>query len=156
MEAPPPALDCAYAIEYAAVDETVAFEQRQTLNVGGEWLGAVPQLAICQNLDESQFMVFHCDRDWSVLGVAAGYKSVAEAKTKTEKSYHGISAKWRPTGHTREEAARHIADQFKGQECSFCGRTPNQYESCVGDHVRICNHCVNEFHAAIHSGRDET
>lgn len=156
MTAPPPALDCAHAIEYAIVDDAVTFEQRRTLNVGGEWLGAVPRLAICQNLDESEFMVFHCDGEWNVLGVAAGYKSVAEAKTKTERSYHGISAKWGPTGYSRKEAAKYVADQFEGQDCSFCGRTPLQYQACVGDAARICNHCINEFHAAIHSGQDET
>lgn len=152
MSLPPPALDSAHAIEYALVDDSVTFEQRHTLNVAGEWLGPVRRLAICQNFDETQFMVFHCDREWNVLGVAAGYKSVEEAKAKTERSYHGISTKWQPTGHSREEAAKYVADRLKGHECSFCGRTPHQYESCVGDSVRICNHCIDEFHAAIHGG----
>ena len=155
MTAPPPALDCAHAIEFAIVDDTVSFEQRQTLNVGGEWLGAVPRLAICQNFDETQVMVFHCDRDWVVLGVAAGYDSVAEAKAKVERSYHGISAKWRTSGHTLEEARKHVAERFRGQECSFCGRSLMHFQSCVGDDVRICNHCIDEFHSAIHEP-DET
>ena len=38
MTLPPPALDCAHAIEYATVDETVPFEQRRTLNVGADGL----------------------------------------------------------------------------------------------------------------------
>jgi len=72
MNRPPPALDCAHVIEFAATDETVTFEQRKTLNVGGEWLGEVPNLAICQNLNQTEFMVFHCNHAWEVLGVAAG------------------------------------------------------------------------------------
>lgn len=71
---PPPALDCAHVVEFAVLDETVVFEQRKTLNVGGEWLGQVPCLAICQNLDETEFLIFYCDLNWETLGVAAGYK----------------------------------------------------------------------------------
>ena len=156
MTAPPPALDCAQAIEYAIVDAGVAFEQRHTLNVGGEWLGEVPRLAICRNLDESEFMVFHCDTEWNVLGVAAGYNSVEEAKAKTERSYRGLASRWVATGYSREEAQKNIAAIFKGHECSFCGRLPPEYQSAVGDAVRICNHCIDEFHEAIHSEREET
>ena len=156
MTVPPPALDCAHAIEYAIADDGVRFEQRHTLNVDGEWLGAVPRLAICQNFDETQFMVFHCDAEWNVLGVAAGYNSVTEAKSSTERSYHGLSEKWMQTGHTREAAEKYVADRFKGWECSFCGRLPPQYEHLVGDKVRICNHCIDEFHQEIHQGGNET
>lgn len=66
MTMPPPALDCAHAIEYAIVDDTVKFQQRHTLNVGGEWLGEVPHLVICRNFDEAEFMVFHCNQEWNV------------------------------------------------------------------------------------------
>jgi len=152
---PPPALDCAHAIEYAVVDDSVHFEQRHWLNVGGEWLGAAPRLAICRNLDETQFMIFHCDNDWNVLGVAAGYDTIAEAKSRAERSYHGLSAKWIPTGHSHEEAVKYVKERFEGFECSFCGRLPLQYQSVVGDEVRICNHCIDEFYQAIHRETDE-
>jgi hypothetical protein len=152
---PPPALDCAQVIEYATVDDTVRFEQRYTLNVGGVWLGEVPHLGICQNLDQCDFMVFHCDGDWNVLGVAAGYNSVAEAKAATERSYHGIAPRWMPSGYSRDEASQFVAEQFKGQECSFCGRLPVQCHSVIGDAVRICNFCVDEFYAIVHSERKE-
>lgn len=154
MSSPPPALDCAHAIEYAIVDETVRFEQRRWLNVGGAWLGAVPRLAICRNPDELQYMVFHCDNDWNVLGVAGGYATIAEAKARAERSYQGLSSKWMETGHTPEDAARYMAEVFKGNECSFCGRLPPQYDSAVGDareKVRICNRCIDEFHRIIHA-----
>ncbi|QJR13558.1 ClpX C4-type zinc finger protein [Usitatibacter palustris] len=151
LVAPPPALDCAHVIEYATVDDSVTFEQRHTLNVGGEWLGRVPRLAICQNLDEPTFMVFHCDDEWSVLGVAAGFGSADEAKAKVERSYHGISGRWIASAFSRDDAARLVAENLKAHSCSFCGRTPLQYQSIAGDAVRICNHCVDEFHEVMHS-----
>jgi hypothetical protein len=156
MTLPPPALDCAHVIEYAIVDPSVRFEQRYTLNVDGEWLDEVPRLAICRNLDESKFMVFHCDNDWNVLGVAAGYNAIDEAKAKVELCYHGLSAKWTPTGHSIDEARRQVAAQFKGQECAFCGRPPWQCDAMVcntADTVHICNYCVDEYYDAIHAGR---
>jgi hypothetical protein len=156
MSAPPSALHSTHAIEYAIVDETVRFEQRHVLNVGGEWLGEVPRLAICQDLHKDEFLLFHCDAEWNVLGVAAGYNSIAEVKARAERSYHGVSERWQPTSHSRASAEQSVADSFKGWECSFCGRLPPQYEHLVGESVRICNHCVDDFHEAIHKEADET
>lgn len=150
MTAPPPALHNAHTIEYAVVDQTVTFEQRHTLNVGGEWLGEVTNLAICRNLDEATFMVFHCDNEWNVLGVAAGYNSAEDAKVKTESSYHGLAAKWLPTGYSLEDAKAYGAELFNDRECSFCGRRPPDCHSMAGDLVRICNYCVDEFYQAMH------
>lgn len=156
MNPPPPALDCAHVIEYAVTDGTVTFEQRHTLNVGGEWLGEVPNLAICQNFNETEFMVFHCNSEWEVLGVAAGYGSTQEAKERTERSYHGITSKWVASGYSREEAVKYVENQFKDQSCSFCGRTPLQFQAVAGDSVRICNHCVDSFYEAMHEFKNET
>src|SRR5256885_9714578 len=119
MKLPAPALDCAHVIEYAFTDETVTFEQRRTLNVGGEWLGAVSNLAICQNFDETEFMIFHCNSEWEVLGVAAGYRTVKEAKERIERSYHGIASKWAASGYSREEATKYVENQLKDRSCSF-------------------------------------
>ena len=99
-------------------------------------------------------MVFHCDSDWNVLGVAAGYTTTEEEKVRTECSYHGLAAKWLPTGYTLDDAISHGAKQFNDQECSFCGRTPPRCQSMAGDLVRICNYCVDEFHEVMH--RDST
>ena len=68
-------------------------ENRKALYVNGELLGAVPKLAICQNPDESEVMVFHCDGYWNVLGVS-GHISVLEALQKVELSYRGLLQKW--------------------------------------------------------------
>lgn len=156
MSRPPPALDCAYVIEYAVTDESVTFEQRCTLNVGGEWLGEVPNLALCQNLDGTEFMVLHCNPDWAVVGVAAGYGSIQEAKDRTERSYHGITQKWIASRYSREEAAKYVERQLRDRSCSFCGRTPLQFEAVVGEVVRICNHCVDSFYEAMHAPKTKT
>jgi NADH pyrophosphatase NudC (nudix superfamily) len=156
MNRPPPALDCAHVIEYAVTDEAVTFEQRHTLNVGGEWLGEVSNLAICQNFDETEFIVFHCNSEWEVLGVAAGYGSIQEAKERTERSYRGITSKWMASGYSREEAIKHVETQLKDQSCSFCGRTALQFEAVAGDVVRICNHCVDDFYEIMHDSKTKT
>jgi hypothetical protein len=90
---PPSTLDSAIVLSFAVVDNDVAYENRKTLYVNGELLGAVPKLAICQNPDESEVMVFHCDRDWNVLGVS-GHASVLKALQKVELSYKGLLQKW--------------------------------------------------------------
>ena len=156
MNRPPLALDCSHVIEYAVNDEGVTFEQRYTLNVGGEWLGEVSNLAICQNFDETEFMVFHCNAEWEVLGVAAGYGSIQEAKERAERSYHGITSKWIASGYSRDEAVKYVEDQLKDKSCSFCGRTPLQFQAVAGDAVRICNICVDRLYEAMHESKSET
>lgn len=156
MKRPPPTLDCAQVIEFAITDESVKFEQRYTLNVGGEWLGEVPNLAICKNLDESKYMVFHCNADWEVLGVAAGYVSAQEAREKVERSYHGLKGKWIPSEYTREEAEKYVRERFKNERCSFCGRIPPEFQMVIGEDVRICNHCVDSFYQIMHESNEDT
>ena len=34
------------------------------------------------------------DKQWNVLGLAGGYESIAKAKTKAERTYHGVSTHW--------------------------------------------------------------
>lgn len=150
---PPPALDCAHVVEFAVLDETVVFEQRKTLNVGGEWLGQVPCLAICQNLDETEFLIFYCDLNWETLGVAAGYSSIEEAKQRVERSYRGLMRNWMQTGYSRDDAVTYLDGHFKEETCSFCGRDLRKVKSIASDatkKVRICNVCVDGFHEQMH------
>ena len=157
MTKPPPALDGALVIAFAVADETVKYEERQTLFINGELLGRVPKLAICRNLDETEFMVFHCNGDWEVLAVTGGYESVAAAKSRAGLSYHGIDTKWVSTGYKKEDATSYLERLFKGDSCTFCGKNPLQLEAMVqavtvaGDTVRICNHCVDEFYSFLHA-----
>jgi hypothetical protein len=156
MKNPPPTIAGLYVLAFANVDETVQFKQLNRLNVGGKWLGRVPNLAICKPFDKQEFMVQHGSECWESLGIASGFKSVIEAKESTERSYNGISEKWKLTHNSiKEEKARYEAG-LKATSCSFCGRTILQITAMVGDEVRICNHCIKEFHEAIHLNDDGT
>lgn len=90
---PPSILDSAKVLAFAIVDNDVIYENRKTLYVNGVLLGAVPKLAICQNPDENEVMVFHCNKDWNVLGVSA-HLSILEAVQIVERSYNGLLQKW--------------------------------------------------------------
>ena len=146
-----------YVLEFAHADRTVRFEQRHTLNVDGKWLGRVPFLVICvpfEKTDETEFAIQHCDRNWYALGIAAGYKSVKEAKERIERSYHGISEKWTKQNIPKRKARVLYQAELKAESCSFCGRTPLEVIAMmVGSTVRICNYCVDSFHEMIHSKR---
>jgi len=157
MESPPPYLSSAYVIEFAYADDSVIFEQRRTLNVGGEWLGRVPCLAICREFGrESEFLIAHCDEHWGHLGVAAGYASIEDAKSRVERSYHGISSKWVKSDVPMEEACARFEADLRAGGCSFCGRVIYDVRQMVGgDKVRICNVCVDEFYEAMHDDRNE-
>src|SRR6267143_498351 len=122
MTKPPPALDGALVIAFALADETVKYEERQTLFINEALLGRVPKLAICQNLEETEFMVFHCNHDWEVLAVTGGYESAAAAKSRTELSYHGIDTKWDSTDYKKEDANSFLEGLFKEDSCTFCGK----------------------------------
>ena len=90
---PPSILDSAKVLAFAVVDETVIYENRKTLYVDGELLGAVPKLAICQNYNEEEVMLFHCDDEWTVLGVSS-HGCFLEAAQAAERSYKGLLQKW--------------------------------------------------------------
>lgn len=156
MNHPPSIIAGLYVLAFAHADETVVFNQRKTLNVSGEWLGRVPNLAICQPFDTQEFMVQHCSEEWEPLGIAAGYKSVTEAKESTERSYNGISEKWNLTYYNIEEEKLRYEAELQSSSCSFCGRTILQITAMIGDEVRICNHCIDEYYEAIHQNDEET
>jgi len=151
MEAPPAVVGGLYVVEYAHADDSVRFEQRNTLNVGGTWLGRVPNLAVCQHFDRPEFLIQHCSESWEPLGVAAGYKSIDEAKEPIERSYHGIAGKWIKSKTGKEEARAAYTAELKAEACSFCGRTMLEVTAMIGEQPRICNRCVDDFHRAIHS-----
>ena len=140
-----------YVLAFAHADKSVRFEQRHTLNVDGKWLGRVPCLALCTPFNERAFVIQHCTESWEPLGVAAGYKTVKEAKERIERSYHGIGAKWQRQELSKRKALALYEAELRKDNCSFCGRTPLEFTAAVGDTVRICNHCVDSFHEAIHS-----
>ena len=155
---PPPVLERARVVEYAAVDDTVKFTGALHLFVGGERLGPVPQLAICQDLDDGELLLFHCDNDWNVLGHQAWnsphgptLSSVQDVKDRAERFYAGISSHW--VGHpaSMDEARAFYEDLMASDGCSFCGRTLHDLHSLIkgAQDARICDHCIREFHALL-------
>ena len=156
----PPFIAGMYVLEFAHADRTVRFEQRQTLNVDGKWLGRVPFLVICvpfDKTDETEFAIQHCDRNWYPLGIAGGYKSVKEAKERIERSYHGISEKWTKQSISKRKARALYQAELKAESCSFCGRSPLEVISIVaGSTGRVCNYCVESFHEMIRPKRSKS
>src|SRR5579862_1581196 len=120
MEMPAPVVGGLYVVAYAHVDDSVQFEHTFTLDVDGRWLGAVPNLAICQEFETRKYAVQHCTEEWEPVGIAAGFASLNEAKRRIENSYHGISAKWIEAPVTFDEARALYEAELKAESCSFC------------------------------------
>ena len=141
---PPPALDCARLLHYAVVDKSVGYSGR-TLFVDGKELGRVPHLAICVRDGSGEVLLFHCARNWRVLGCSA-HESVVAAKHRAEKVYSGLSSRWIESGVTRAEADRFLEKLFGNQHCDGCGRRPDQVEQLfTKGRLRICDECLREI-----------
>lgn len=152
----PPEIAGLYVVEYAHADRSVQFEQRRTLNVDGEWLGRVPCLALCTPFGGSEYLIQHCDSNWAPLGVSGGHVSAKEAKKAVERSYHGVAARWEKQPVSKRAASAAYRAALKAESCSLCDRTPLEFSAVVSArNVRICNHCVDGFHEAMHSGVHE-
>jgi ClpX C4-type zinc finger protein len=152
-DSPPPVLDRARVIAYAVLDDSVQWTGRQKLFVDGKALGPVPRLALCQNVEGNlkDILVFHCNDEWAVLGVSGG-ETLEAAKASAERAYRGVGARWIPTNVTEDEAKSWIEQNCADVSCSFCDRTPGDYQHLVGNKsggVRICNHCIDEYYALI-------
>lgn len=147
MHKPPVALFYpSYVVEYAVIDSTVTFMDRKTLNVGGEWLGAVPKLAICKNTETSEFHLSHCGDDWEDLCAVESRRTLDEIKEVAEKHYKGIRSKWLATGYSGEDAANFFEEE--GIRCSFCGESHfdgNITSMVTGENANICNMCIESF-----------
>src|SRR4029077_7912864 len=120
------------------------------LNVNGQWLGRVPYLAVCKEFDTQEYAVQYCSVDWEPLGIAAGYASIDAAKAAAGRSYHGINAKWIAATMSFDDARALHEAELRATACSFCGRTPPEVATMVGDSVRICGKCIDDFYEAIH------
>jgi hypothetical protein len=156
IDEPPPTLGSAHVIEYAEVDASVRFTGRQTLYVDGKLLGPVPRLALCQNFDASDVMLFHCDDEWNVLGVGGG-PTLEAARELAERAYAGISAKWIKSRFSREDAEEWLSESWGEGRCAFCGRTPHQVHLMVkgSTGARICDICISEFGRDIAQGKHD-
>jgi hypothetical protein len=149
-ELPPPVLGCARVLEYAIVDARVRYTGAQRLFSGGQWIGAMPRLAIVRNIPDDALLVLYCDDDWESHG-AAEYETVEEAKRAAEKHYDGITRLWQQRHATDDEVSAHLAEHFP--PCSFCGRALYAVAHMIGVDPRICDRCIDEFHQILQEER---
>jgi len=66
-----------------------------------------------------------------------------------EESYRGLMDKWVDTSVTEAEARAFLEKEFADEKCSLCGRWPIYVEKMIGNTVRICNICIEEYYKLI-------
>jgi hypothetical protein len=149
--APPPIITVndRVLLHYAVLDDSVGYNSGLGLQfVGEKEIGRVPRLAICQDKDSPAFMLYYCESDWSLIGIAS-YDTVAAAKRRAERIYPGSSACWVEAQFTEEDAERYLNEKFADSRCSYCGKRPDETLSSTFEgegNARICSDCVREFH----------
>jgi hypothetical protein len=157
IKPPPPAIDSAQVIAYAVLDRTVRWTGRQVLLVDGKPLGPVPRLAICRNLfgDLKDFLIFHCDSRWNVLGIA-GAPTLRDCMLRSERWYEGVSKRWVRTNTTKRLAERWLRAECASHACSMCRKLPAEADGMFSKGaVNFCFSCVREMHRSlVESGKD--
>jgi hypothetical protein len=141
---PPPTLEACRVLEYAILDRSAQYSGHSNLFRGAKEVGPVPCLAIGESGGGSEWLLFHCDSDWTVLGIE-GCESVAKAKASAEEVYRGVTPLWTDAHVTKEEAAKHIDSLSDATRCNFCGRTPLEFENprfIEKNGSWICQSCV--------------
>lgn len=142
---PPPALDCARLLHYAVVGKSIAYSGRTLLFVDGKELGPVPCLAICKYERSKDVLLFHCKRNWRVLGCSV-HPSVARAKKRAELIYPGLSHHWRDAHVTKQRVERFLNKLFGKVRCIGCEKRPDQVGRLLSKgRVLICESCVREL-----------
>jgi hypothetical protein len=148
MSEAPAIIDSAYVRAYAEAGADIRFTGRQCIYVGGELAGPAGKLAICEN-GPNDFLLLLCDPDWNSFACAAD-ESIEELLATAERWYEGIDKKWVFTHFSPEEDQRNMREYYAGQECSFCGRLPTEYEnSFPSESAVICFECVERLHSAM-------
>lgn len=143
---PPPVVDGIRVLSYSAIKPPVTYSGHSFLFVGGREVGPVPRLIIGEDLRSGDIVILHCDKRWNVVGIAGGYGSATQAKERSERIYPGIKNTWIKCTISKAEAVAHERKQWKGQECSFCGRIPPDFEMWVqAKTATICNLCITKY-----------
>ena len=141
---PPPVLLSCRVLEFAVLPKSTTFAGADLVN----WLeekppGAVPCLAVVEDLRDGQVILVICDRAWSIRAFSP-HESVGRAKRRAERIYPGSRSHWKHRHVTVATAKEHLASSWKGYECSFCGKTPDELEGgfVQGNNARICSPCA--------------
>ena len=145
---PPPMLMGYRVTHFLVRDKSIKFSGRSYLFVDGKELGAVPRLAIGAHKSEG-YVLFHCGSSWNVRGTEASFDSVVDIKRSVARIYPGSFNKWRLSGVTIRQAEAFRRRVWKGLECSFCGKLPDEFERMVESktRMRLCNICFEELRA---------
>lgn len=149
-DVPPPLIDCARVLYYAIVGEGVRYAPKGKVFVGGVELGAVPRLAIVRSLVDEEIMLLHCDDEWASLG-SSGAGSVEAVMAHANARYEGLAGQWHEAPYPDVEFAKTVADAYRDERCSFCGRYHFQIDGPMieGDRAMICSDCVDRLHVAL-------
>jgi hypothetical protein len=156
LVAPPPILDCARVIAYAHIDASIPFTAKLLLYVGGNRLGRVQALAICENLGHGTgLLMLHCDEHWNSLG-ASGAETVDAAIATAERNYPGLKEHWVWLNTTVEVALAYYDANFGGR-CAFCGKRAFEISGLVeSESSSICRGCVEKFFHEFNSADSES
>lgn len=156
---PPPIIDSAKLLQFAANDDEVEYTGQINLHVGTvdnglEKISEMPYLAITQTYGENDYLLMLCDSDWNAKGVIV-YTTIEEAKIRAERAYKGISQKWQTSSYTQNEIDDFLRDEYEvdpksewwAMICSFCGKKDAELDQLLqGRHASICKSCVLEFY----------
>jgi hypothetical protein len=150
MSQAPALIDSAYVRAHAEIGPDVRFTGKQCIYVGSELAGPAAKLAICEN-GPNDFLLLLCDEEWNSYACAAA-TTAEELLSSAERWYEGVGKRWAYTNFTPEEDRKNAQEYFAGEECSFCGKLPNEVEHIfVSEKAVICSSCVANMHAALHS-----
>src|SRR5437762_8940931 len=93
MNAPPRELDGARLLCFAEVTTAVRPTGKTTHRVDEEVLGPARGLAICQYAGDTNFYLFYCDSDWTVVTDTC-HRTLEDARHQAACEYDGISKYW--------------------------------------------------------------
>ncbi len=157
---PPPILNGARVLAYASMGQGRRPSADGLMFVGNKPLARVSRLVITEAPGVSGrpgpgVLLLCCTQAWSLIGVA-GHSSVAHAKRRAETMFPGSSTRWVPSKVTKTQAEKYLKKVWAGQECSFCGKRPDQIRQMVaGKGVRICDRCISEYSAIMRRSGSE-
>ena len=107
-------------------------------------------MAVVDDLRDGTIMLLYCDRVWDVRAFSV-HDTVMKAKRRAERVYPGSRSHWKPRKVSLANAKSYITASWKGHECSFCGKTPEEIDAPIieGKAARICGPCIENAHSIL-------